>query len=72
MNNGKKIVGKSRKENYVKETWCFSTKKKKEATHVGIYLKDNRFIHASTSRGVIISNLDEEYWKKHWLSGGRP
>lgn len=47
-------------------------KKKKEATHVGIYLKDNRFIHASTSRGVIISNLDEEYWKKHWLSGGRP
>jgi hypothetical protein len=29
MNNGKKIVGKSRKENYVKETWCFSTTERK-------------------------------------------
>ena len=47
-------------------------RKKKRATHVGIYLKDRKFIHASTSQGVIISRLDEEYWKKHWLSGGRP
>ena len=47
-------------------------RKKKRATHVGIYLKDRKFIHASTSRGVIISTLDEEYWKKHWLSAGRP
>jgi lipoprotein Spr len=47
-------------------------RKKKRATHVGIYLKDRKFIHASTSQGVIISNLDEEYWRKHWLSGGRP
>ena len=47
-------------------------RKKKKATHVGLYLKDQKFIHASTSHGVIISTLDEEYWKKHWLSGGRP
>ena len=47
-------------------------RKKKHATHVGVYLKDRKFIHASTSRGVIISTLDEDYWKKHWLSGGRP
>lgn len=47
-------------------------RKKKRATHVGIYLKDRKFIHASTNQGVIISRLDEEYWKKHWLSGGRP
>ena len=47
-------------------------KKKKRATHVGIYLKDRKFIHASTSQGVIVSTLDEEYWKQHWLSGGRP
>ena len=47
-------------------------RKKKRATHVGIYLKKRKFIHASTSQGVIISRLDEEYWDKHWLSGGRP
>ena len=47
-------------------------RKKKRATHVGIYLKNRKFIHASTSQGVVISRLDEEYWKKHWLSGGRP
>ena len=47
-------------------------KKKKTATHVGIYLKDDKFIHASTRRGVTISTLDEAYWKKRWLSGGRP
>lgn len=47
-------------------------RKKKRATHVGIYLKDKKFIHASTSQGVIISHLDEAYWDKHWLNGGRP
>lgn len=47
-------------------------KKKRVATHVGVYLKDNKFIHASTSRGVIISSLHEDYYRKHWLGGGRP
>ena len=47
-------------------------RKKKRATHVGIYLKEDLFIHASTSKGVIIGNLNEDYWEKHWLSGGRP
>jgi lipoprotein Spr len=47
-------------------------RKKKKATHVGVYLKDRKFIHASSSHGVIISTLDEDYWKRHWLSGGRP
>ena len=45
---------------------------KKRASHVGIYLKDRKFIHSSSSYGVIVSSLDEDYWQRHWLSAGRP
>jgi cell wall-associated NlpC family hydrolase len=34
--------------------------------HVGIYLGDNRFVHASSSKGVIYSNLNDEYYKKRF------
>lgn len=43
----------------------------KQVAHVGIYLKDKKFIHASTSRGVIVSSLDEKYYTRHWHSGGK-
>ena len=46
-------------------------RKKKQANHVGIYLKKGRFIHASSSQGVIVSSLNESYYKKHWMQGGR-
>ncbi|MFA6872654.1 MAG: C40 family peptidase [Bacteroidaceae bacterium] len=40
-------------------------------SHVGVYLKEGRFAHASTSRGVIISSLYENYWQQNWVCGGR-
>ncbi len=43
----------------------------KKVAHVGIYLKDGKFVHASTSRGVIVSKLSENYYKTHWICGGR-
>lgn len=48
-----------------------SSRSGKKVAHVGIYLKDGKFIHASTSRGVIVSQLKEPYYTKHWISGGR-
>ena len=48
-----------------------NNKSKKKAPHVGIYLKNNKFIHSSTSQGVIISDLEENYYHKYWLSAGR-
>lgn len=35
--------------------------------HVGIFLEDRKFLHASTLKGVMISSLDDEYWaKEYW------
>ena len=48
-----------------------SNNSQKKVAHAGIYLKDGKFIHASTSRGVIVSSLNEQYYKTHWLRGGR-
>ncbi|MEM0963838.1 MAG: NlpC/P60 family protein [Bacteroidota bacterium] len=37
--------------------------------HVGVYLSDDEFIHASSSRGVIISSMDSNYWSGgYWMS----
>lgn len=49
----------------------FSSSKRGRVTHVGLYLENGNFIHASSSRGVIISNLDEDYYARHFHSAGR-
>jgi cell wall-associated NlpC family hydrolase len=43
----------------------------KTVTHVGVCVKDNYFIHSSTSKGVILSSLGEPYYKKYFYSAGR-
>lgn len=48
-----------------------TSSKKNKISHVGIMLNPKQFIHASTSRGVIVSNLDEDYYKRAFVKGGR-
>lgn len=45
--------------------------KKRNINHVGIYLKDRHFIHAS-NRGVMVSSLDEEYYARTYVCAARP
>jgi lipoprotein Spr len=40
-------------------------------SHVGVYLGKNKFIHASSAKGVVVSDLDEPYYKKFFFSAGR-
>jgi lipoprotein Spr len=43
----------------------------KDVNHVGVYLRDKWFVHASTSRGVMINNLEEAYYDKYFFCAGR-
>lgn len=42
-----------------------------QVSHVGIYLGDNKFIHASTKKGVVINSLNDDYYKKYFYTAGR-
>jgi probable lipoprotein NlpC len=49
----------------------FLSKPGKKISHVGIYLKDKKFAHVTTARGVVISSLQEDYYQKYFHAGGR-
>jgi len=40
-------------------------------SHVGVYLTNNHFIHSSSSKGVTISSLDDSYYSRKFICGGR-
>ena len=40
-------------------------------SHVGLYLINNKFVNASTSGGVTISDLNDAYWSKRYAGAGR-
>ena len=39
--------------------------------HVGIYLEDGKFMHASSGSGITISSLKEKYWRNHYTFSRR-
>jgi cell wall-associated NlpC family hydrolase len=40
-------------------------------SHVGIYLQNNKFVHASVSGGVTISDMFDPYYVRHFIGAGR-
>ncbi|HEX4849220.1 MAG TPA: NlpC/P60 family protein [Puia sp.] len=47
-----------------------TTGRSKSVTHVGVYLCNGRFVHASVS-GVLISDMEDPYYSKHYIGAGR-
>ena len=40
-------------------------------SHVGMYLQNNKFVHAASSNGVMISDLNDKYWSNKFLGARR-
>lgn len=47
-----------------------SQKSRAKINHVGLYLKDQKFVHAG-SKGVVIDSLGTNYYKSHYVASGR-
>jgi murein DD-endopeptidase / murein LD-carboxypeptidase len=59
------------KENLSEGDLVFFKIAKSSISHVGIYLQNGYFVHATVHGGVMISHLNEAYYSKYWYSGGR-
>jgi len=49
----------------------FITTEGSKVNHVGIYLSEGRFVHASSSRGVIVSSIAEPFFMRTFYKAGR-
>ncbi len=68
FNSGTKIEKNSLQEGDL----VFFTTYKKGPSHVGLYIGDNKFIHASSATGsVTITDLDTKYYKARYLGARR-
>lgn len=59
------------RDNLLEGDLVFFNNGKGSISHVGIYLKDGYFVHASSSRGVMVNNLSQRYYDAHFHCAGR-
>lgn len=48
----------------------FHIQRRRVVSHVGVYLGNNKFVHASTKYGVVISDLNDPYYREHFAGAG--
>ena len=65
-----KIV-RNRKDLKFGDMVFFNTRKRVRVSHVGIYLGDNLFAHASSRSGVTVSSLVQDYYNKKFIGARR-
>ncbi len=64
------MVNPVKKDELKEGDMVFFKIRSRSISHVGIYLGNNRFAHAS-SKGVAVSSLDDAYWSRYYYKGGR-
>lgn len=65
------IVIEDRNELKFGDLVFFNTRKRVKPGHVGIYIGDNLFAHASSKNGVTISSLGHDYYNKRYMGARR-
>jgi Cell wall-associated hydrolases (invasion-associated proteins) len=66
-----KICEKLNKDELVAGDLVFFNTRGHGVSHVGVYLANNYFVHSSSADGVKISSLDDSYYSRKFISGGR-
>jgi lipoprotein Spr len=64
-------INKIDKDNLREGDLVFFNMKAGKIDHVGVYLSNHKFVHASTKLGVMVSSLDEEHFRKSFKTAGR-
>lgn len=55
----------------------FQSKNEAKISHVGVFLKNNKFVHSTSRRGeagyggVKVSNINDPFWTKYFVAGGK-
>jgi len=64
FNRGKSISQNSAREGDL--VFFYVPRSRKNIDHVGIYIGDEQFIHASSSKGIMYNKLTDVYWKDNF------
>lgn len=64
-------LGKSIRKNKIRMGDLVFFKTGRNLYHVGVMVDEKRFLHASTSSGVMISDLGQSYWQRNYLTTRR-
>jgi len=64
------IVQEKSKSSLVEGDLVFFSSGHNYIDHVGVYLGNGKFVHASTSKGVTISDLNQNWYLKNYVRGG--
>lgn len=69
--SGQALIGQRVDKDALKTGDLVFFKPEQSGRHVGVYLGDGRFLHASSSKGVRISRLDNPYWQRYYWQSRR-